>query len=273
MEENHEKLGRMVEHFNQKSSNAQKTLINKPAVDLDEYNRRLRGARVKEQRLLQKQRVERIQAAKNRWKELIDDRWKDAELSKIEDAEVSSKIQDLINRHRNPQGHHATSLVISGDLGKGKTYLGYIYAYELINEGILGPDNFYIETEGALAGISRSGFEKKDLMAGLKHPKNKFYFIDDVGRGGFANEYDRTEIWYDLINHIYVKKLTLVVTTNLILNPEAKESLRGWLGAAATDRLTHITPPSGKVVLLGDNMRKRKGEEWERNYVRRNATT
>lgn len=266
MSENVEKLEKMVKHFSERVQTP-KAASEPSSINLDEYNRKLRLARMREGELLARQREQRIQDAKIKWVEKIDDRWRDADISKIQDPEVASKIVDLINRHTKPQGYHATSLVISGDLGKGKTYLGYIYAYELIKAGVLGPNNFYIDTEGALAAISRSGFERKNLLAELKHPKNKFYFIDDVGRGGFANEYDRTEVWYDLINHIYTKKLTLVITTNLVLNPEIKESLRGWLGAAATDRLTHITPASGKIVLLGDNMRKKKGEEWESNYL------
>lgn len=237
------------------------------------YQQRLREEAEKNQVLVKAFRNEQIAQLEREWEARIEDRWRDAGLDKITDPEYSTPIKDRLERHATRSGLNRTSLVMSGQMGRGKTYLAYAYARELIRQGLMLPSQIFFDTERTLGLISNSGYKKADRMEALLNPHYRFFLIDDVGRGVFSSDSMRGEIWYELVNHIYTRRLTLVLTTNLLSKRDEgnKQTLAWWLGDAAIDRLRHMTGADGNIILKGDNMRNQLGEKWEEDHRKRSG--
>lgn len=220
--------------------------------------------------LAEKKERDKIQQNLREWEARIEVRWRDAALERLSDSDVVSAIEDRVKRFQQQDGLNSTSLMISGAYGKGKTYVAYAYAHELIRQGFLKPSQVFIGTERVLTGIATSGFKKPEMMSRLLHPHYKFYLIDDVGRGSYSNPAQRGEIWYELLNHVYVNRLTLVLTTNLVTTSrDGGNTVAGWVGAAAVDRLRHLVGKAGNVVMSGDDKRTQLGQTWESDYQKR----
>lgn len=142
------------------------------------------------------------------------------------------------------------------------TWLAYAYLNKLVKQGIMSPANLVASTETAVLGrIAAGGFKRAEMYEELRNPLKKVYFIDDVGQAYFSSDSMRTEVWYELIDHIYANDLTLIITTNKMLGAHAThESPKGkllstWLGEAAYDRLKHIMGPEGLIKPSGRNKR------------------
>lgn len=236
-------------------------------VDLEEYNRRLAEELASDKEIADAMRQRTINAFMEQWTRRVDPRWAEA---RSDDPKILDRINRLVTR----EGLHKTSLVCAGLYGVGKTWAAYAYAAQAIKAGALTPDQIVDVSEASIANIANAGFETEKRLKTLLHPRHKFFLIDDVGQAAFQNEEPRMAVWYEVINHIYSKQLTLVITTNLSLRPARDASgnlavdpvtqrqitqspLEIWLGPAAFDRLRHIVGGWNDGVLVpGDkNMR------------------
>lgn len=254
----------------------------------EEYQRRLIAENKRTQEMVKATTTQRVQASLDRWQEIVGPRFFGAGII-IEEE----KIAERVRLFQSGESHFNSSVVLSGDLGVGKTWRAYGYAEKLIRENILQQPNIVVGTEISILGsIASSGFRKPDKMAELMDDRHKFFLIDEVGRTKFPNVEARHEIWYELINYIYMNDLTLVISTNMSTTPftkpihqgeqegfatprgfkslaEAKEKklarlessneiltneIEEWLGKAAYDRLKHIVG-DGMIIPSGPNRR------------------
>lgn len=213
-----------------------------------------------------KLRESKAEANAKAWRESIEDRWRDAELASITDPNHRAALESRMQRHRERRGLNRTSFLLGGPMGRGKTYFGYAYIYEMIRQGFILPSQVFADSEPSLATISGLGFKKEERLQQLLSRRYSVYLIDDVGRGKFSSAFDRGELWYALMNHIYQNRLTLIMTTNLPINKREKDSISQWLGEAAVDRLRHIVGGEGVLAFQGANMRQQLGDAWEQSY-------
>lgn len=254
----------------------------------EEYQKRLLAENRRTQEMVKATTTLRVQASLDRWKEIVGPRFFGAGVL-IEEE----KIAERVRLFKSGETHFNSSVVLSGDLGVGKTWRAYGYAEKLIRENVLQQPNIVVGTEiSVLGSIASSGFRKPDKMAELMDERHKFFLIDEVGRTKFPNVEARHEIWYELINYIYMNDLTLVISTNMSTSPfekpihqgeqdgfstpknfrsltEAKEQKRAnldngstivtneieeWIGKPAYDRLKHIVG-DGMIIPTGPNRR------------------
>jgi DNA replication protein DnaC len=210
-----------------------------------EYQRRLLAEIELDSRDAVSRIQKRLDTNINIWRRKVGERFRDA-------ATDSPVILERIERLRRHDTHR-TSVVLSGNLGVGKTWLAYSYLNQLIKEDIMYPANIIASTEtSTLVPIATGGFKRSDLFVELKNPLHKVFFIDDVGQAHYSTETARHEVWYELIDHVYANDLTLILTTNKTFQDAtgklATSSLKKWLGEAAYDRMKYIMGPDGLVV-------------------------
>lgn len=244
-------------------------------VSREEYLRRLHEDHLLDSQLAEQSRQDNIQKNIDAWNQRIESRWRGALLENTRNSPESiAKVSDKINRWETGQGMNQLSMLLTGALGRGKTWTAYMYVTELIHRGILTEGQVYMSTESALAAIATSGFEKEKRFKEVLSPKYRFYFIDDIGRGAFGNsESARGEVWFELLNHVYNNQIAFVGTTNLSVFPprspaNAPSRLEGWIGKAAFERLRHMVGESGFIFFSEEtkNMRHEMGAEWEAKY-------
>lgn len=249
-------------------------------IPQEEYARRLRQDMLADRKLAEESRQANVERNIKDWYDRIEDRWRDASIDNPEmDPRIREKILDRVERWNSSEGRNQLSMLFTGLLGRGKTWSAYAYCFELIRRGILTSGQIFVSTERALAAVASSGFEKEKRLDSLLSPNYKLYMIDDIGRGAFTGtgESARGAIWFEILNHVYTRRLAFVGTTNLGVhevpdpaNPKKKapSRLEGWLGAASFERLGHMVGGSG-YVSFGEatrDMRKEKGQQWEQEY-------
>lgn len=240
----------------------------KPAgeqVSSQEYHDRLVESLNRDAYLALKQKEIRIASAVKAWKTKVGPRFAEATTD-------NPIIVDRVKRLTSGDGMHKTSLVMSGELGVGKTWLSYAFLNLAIEAGAVTAGQVIADTETAILGkISSSGFKRAELLEELFNPRYKIYFIDDVGQGYFSNEQGRREVWYELIDHVYTHDLTLIITTNKefkIVGGKVTGSpaLEQWIGGAAYDRLKHIVGSDGLIIPGNVNKRPSVYETRETKY-------
>jgi DNA replication protein DnaC len=178
------------------------------------------------------------------------------------------QVLERVERMRTKQGLHKTSILFHGDkFGRGKTWAAYSYLNSLVQMGIVLPGQVYYGTESfTLSPIANSGFERRLEMPTLTRASNKVFFIDDVGQAYFFKKEHREEVWYALVDHVYTRRLTLVLTTNLRFAETGKDSLGEWMGGRAFDRLRTLVGDDGAILLTGVNRRDAIYQENEQKY-------
>lgn len=227
-----------------------------------EYKKRLEKSLKQDSVIVHKQQERSIKQSLATWMDLVGPRFANAQSD-------SSVVVDRVERLYRNSGQHKTSLVLYGGMGTGKTWHAYGFINALLQNGIVTAAGIMHDTEtGSLGRISSSGFRRAELFDQLLNPKYRVYFIDDVGQGYFMNEQSRTEIWYELIDHVYTHNLTLILTTNK--NPMARRGdfngLEGWIGPRAFDRLTTLVGPDGFYEPSKINQREKVFEAQEEEY-------
>lgn len=226
----------------------------KEDVSPQEYVTRLERSLKRDNALVVKEKSRRIAKATEEWKSKVGKTFAEA-------TTEDPRILDRVNRLVTHEGNHKTSLCFYGELGVGKTWHSHAFINLAIAAGAVTPGQVWFGSETDVLGrISSSGFRRSELLEELLHPRYKIYFIDEVGLGYFSNEQSRTELWGNLIDHIYTHQLSLVITTNKTLTPN---SLGGWIGSRAFDRLKVIVGEDGAIVPGRINRRAAVLEEQE----------
>lgn len=232
--------------------------IPKGKVDSAEYLRRIEANRIKDLALLGNVNKRKADAAAKEWAKKVGPTFAHA---KTEIPQVAERVE----RHRTRQGLHKTSIIFHGNqYGRGKTWAAHAYIKSLVELGIILPGQVFFGTESAtLSRIANAGFNRSEEMFEMKRDSHKVFFIDDVGQGYFFKKEHREEVWYELIDHIYTKRLTLVLTTNLEFN---ENGLGAHIGGRAFDRLRTLVGDDGAIRLSGINKRDAIYQENEQNY-------
>lgn len=250
-----------------------------PRVSIAEYQRRLSEEIESDRKVAGDLRRQTINGFMEQWKQRVDPRWADASSS-------DPKILERVKRLSTHSGLHKTSLVCAGEYGVGKTWNAYAYAAEVLKEGALAPQQIVDISEVSIVNIASGGYEAEKRLERLLNPRHRFFIFDDVGQATFHTAEERMGVWYEIINHVYTKQLTLVLTTNLSLriprDPQGnfyrdretqqeitQSPLEIWLGPAAFDRLAHIVGgwKDGVLVPGQENMRDEVLRTREEEYL------
>ena len=242
----------------QATKNANAPVGVRQEVDDAEYVHRLQAAHKQDMSLLTETRERKIKKASTEWAKLVGPTFADAE------TQIPS-ILERVNRMQQKQGLHKTSIVLYGDkYGRGKTWNAYAYLNALVHTGVLLPGQIFFGTESStIARIAGAGFEKADALRDLKHPSHKAFYIDDVGLAYYFKKDHREEAWYELVDHVYTRRLTLILTTNLDFTPNG---LGSWIGGRSFDRLRTLVGEDGALMLNGVNRRDYVYQENEKQY-------
>jgi len=229
----------------------------KESVSPREFEERLKRSLKRDGQLLARETAKRIEKASTEWKQKVGRTFGEATTD-------DPRILERVARLKTKAGLHKTSVIFHGDLGVGKSWNSYGYINLAILAGAVTPGQIIADTETAILGkISSSGFKRAELLEELFNPRYKIYFIDDVGQGYFSNDQGRTEVWYELVDHVYTHQLTLIMTTNKKLTDM---SLGSWIGARAYDRLKALVGQDGAIVPGVVNRRAGVLEKAEQNY-------
>lgn len=254
-------------------ANAFRAVTKKPSVSPDEYARRLNAQIGFDASIASDLRKQRIDAARETWRNMVGKRFADA---KIDDPEIAEKVNIRVRRIVNNGPLHRNSMVLTGHLGVGKTWTGYAYASQLIAEGVLQPGEILLGTEiGLLTPLALATYDRTEKIQELLGPQHKFFFIDEVGRATFKSQELRHEIWYAIINHAYENHIPVVLTTNKSsktrpvrdakANKEYNNELEMWIGEAAYDRLKYMAHDG--VIVPGEiNKRPEVNDQLDGDY-------
>jgi len=231
----------------------------KEEVSPEEYAERLKNSLRKDATLLNTVREDTVEKSVKKWAEMVDKTFAEA-------TTEMPQIVDRVNRHVRRQGLHKTSIVLYGDqLGRGKTWQAYAYLNSIVAKGVATPGQIFYGTEGStMSAISNSGYERADRTNDLLRDSHRFFFIDDVGQGHYFKEQNRHDVWYALIDQVYTKQLTLVLTTNLAFN---EKELGAWIGFRAFDRLKSLVGEDGSIRITGVNRREEVLKNNEQKYL------
>lgn len=192
------------------------------------------------------------------WQNSIDPLWKHADIESADfRPHVRASIEQAVSRWVNPQSaKRQVSLLFQGEIGRGKTWAAYAYAFELIKRGILNPNQIQVVNETTLAAISKSGYELPKQMASLLNPQAQLFVFDDVGRGAYKDPNSQGSIWFEILDHAYSANRGVVITTNMVLG-----NLSAWITSAGYDRFKHMCGPNGLITISDDiDMRARQAQ-------------
>lgn len=229
----------------------------KEIVTPEEYQSRLARSVKKDLVIVRESKEERIVRSLKVWKEKVGPTFAGATTD-------NPVILDRVSRLQTRTGKHKTSLVLYGNLGTGKSWTAHAYINLAISAGAVTAGQIISDTETAVLGkISSGGYKRVDMLDQLFHDRNQIYFIDDVGQGYFSNEQGRTEVWFELIDHVYTHQLTLIMTTNKAFTDF---SLGRWIGARSFDRLKTLIGSDGLMEPGKVNRREGVLAEQEKRY-------
>jgi DNA replication protein DnaC len=247
------------------ASNRREDTNQKQSVSKEEYVRRLENARKKDSGALVGVREEKINKASREWAKIVGETFSPAK-------PTFPQVLERIERIKTKQGLHKTSIVFQGiEYGRGKTWNAYSYLNGLVQLGCVLPGQIYFGTESStMSRIASSGFERANEMRELKRDSHRIFFIDDVGQSYYFNRDQREAAWYELIDHIYTRNLTLVLTTNLTFTETGANSLGAWIGGRAFDRLRALVGNDGVLKMAGKNKRDDVFHENEARYHGKN---
>lgn len=214
---------------------------------------RRRQAKDKERSEIRRRRRLQTTIAENleRWRDSVSDRWKDADLKNI-DREQSKAILEQIDKNG------FVSFFFYGSTGIGKTYHAYAVIKEYIRRGKISPGQVCILNEGQLLDYVSTGFDGRNKLTEVLSDKNKFYFIDDIGRGGSAPEDKRNAMWDRVMDHLYANDVNFVMTSNFTM-----KGLSDNFSDAAFDRLM-LKTFGRRIEFTGDNYRHKLAREESR---------
>ena len=220
-----------------------------------EYSQRLARSLNRDKHIAEDVKQQRIEVSLKDWKRKVGATFAGA-------TTHEPIVLDRIARLSQNKGTHKTSLVLYGNMGTGKSWTAYGFINMAIAAGVATSGQIVNDTEtGVLGKITVSGYKKPELLEELLAERNKIFFIDDVGQGFFSDAQKRTEVWFELVDHIYTHQLTLLMTTNL-----APKQLETWIGPRAYDRLRTLVGNDGFFEPSKVNRRDSVLEKNEENF-------
>lgn len=237
--------------------------VKKAPMSMEEYARRLNAQINDAGQISEDKHNARINNELTLWHDRVGERFANA---KVDDDRRNRVIQDRVERIKEGRLLHRNSLLLIGNLGVGKTWMGHAYAEALIRNGLVQNSEICMGTEiSLLAPVADAGFNQQEKMEKLLSPSHKVYFIDEVGRASFRNTQARHHIWYALINHAYVHHIPIILTSNCstkpiktvdaLSNEQHGSELEAWIGDASLDRLRYMAGPDGVLIPSDTNMR------------------
>ena len=236
----------------------------KSPMSVEEYTRRLNAQLADVNRISEAKRKAHIEEQVREWHQRAGIRFANA---KVSDQRNQNIINSRVERIREGKLVHRNSLILIGELGVGKTWMGHAYIEALIREGLLQNNEVCMGTEiNLLAPVAEAGFNQPEEIKRLLNPIYKMYFIDEVGRAAIRNPANRHAIWYALVNHAYVNHIPIIMTTNCgtapveYVNPATNErsktsELEAWIGDASLDRLRYMAGDDGVIIPSSQNQR------------------
>lgn len=173
-----------------------------------------------------------------RWAELLPPRWASASLPEIEapNKEAAELIVAECGKSESP------SFWLAGPSDSGKTYMAYATIRRFIGMGWTSPGHVKILSEEALMGFAAGGFEGQNRFNELLKPHYTTYLIDGVGKRPTLTQKEQ-QLWEQLIDHIYSKSLTLIITSD-----KESDSFTALLSDSAETKLNHLV--DGKIIKL-----------------------
>lgn len=236
----------------------------KQPMSVEEYTRRLNSQLNDVNKISEAKRKARIEEQIQAWHLRVGERFANATVT---DARNRQIINSRVERIREGKFMHRNSLILIGDLGVGKTWMGHAYIEALIREGLLQNGEVCMGTEiSILAPVADAGFNQPEELKRLLNPGYKVYFIDEVGRAAIRNAANRHAVWYALVNHAYINHIPIILTTNCgtapmdYVNPTTNErsrtsELEAWIGDASLDRLRYMAGDDGVIIPSTENQR------------------
>lgn len=229
----------------------------KEFVDPDEYVARRDRMFRRDLSLIKGVRNDRIEKSSKEWQQKVGKTFANANVN-------TPQVYERVARIGDDYGRHKTSMLFHGTMGAGKSWHCYAYINMAIQLGKVTAGQIMMGTETDVLGkIAAGGYKRSDLLEELTNPRFQVYFIDDVGQGYFSREEGRTEVWYELIDHVYTHQLTLLLTTNLTIDDRG---LGRWVGKRGFDRLKNIIGNDGVIEPGKFNRREGVAEQNEESY-------
>lgn len=187
--------------------------------------------------LKSRSRGKRIEGELEAWGKNVPSRFKNADINDFNSEPSVARAIGMVVAENAPLG----SIILTGGGGRGKTYLAYAIARELIKTGQLRFDQFTYLSEDVFAAIYSSGFNKNERIKGLK--KSRLIIIDSVGVSDSSftvstqksvNEQSRFNAWFDIADWAYSggNHNRLIVTSGL-----GMKDLEKHVGSPAFARL------------------------------------
>lgn len=177
------------------------------------------------------------------WRESVGHRWKDADLRDINTAQSDRILRTLDTRKQ------MCSFFFYGKTGIGKTYHAYALAKEFIRRGFISPAQVMFLRESTMLTYLKTGFEGDKNLNRVMSDRYKFYFFDDVGRGGNATQDQRNALWDTVMDNMYSRDVNFVMTSNFTIS-----GLRDNFSEATIDRLM-LETHRRRIEFEGDNYR------------------
>lgn len=220
-------------------------------TDYEAFRRRQQKDREVSEKRRRQRMHEVIGRNLEKWRQSVSARWKDADLKEIEREQSRAILKQIDEKG-------FVSFFFYGDTGIGKTYHAYAVIKEYIRRGKISPAQVVVLNEGQLLDYVSTGFEGRNKLSEVLSDKYKFYFIDDIGRGGSAPEDKRNAMWDRVMDHLYANDVNFVMTSNFTL-----KGLADNFSDAAFDRLM-LKTMERRIEFTGGNYRHKLAKEERR---------
>lgn len=254
-----------INNFDDYVNNALDWREGKPPVnhnETDYHAFKVRQQRDRERSAIRHKRQRRTTIENNliKWENSVSDRWKHADLETA-DGEHRKKVLEEIERSG------FSSFYFFGETGIGKTFHAYALIKEYIRRGHISPSQVVKASEGQILDYVNTGYEGRNKLSKLLGENYRFYFFDDVGRGGIGTQDKRNAMWDRVIDHIYSSDAEFVMTSNFKL-----QALEDNFSEATFDRM-FLTTNRRRIEFAGDNYRHKLAKQEIVGGKRRNQSS
>ena len=144
------------------------------------------------------------------------------------------------------------SLVLRGKSGRGKTHLAIAIAYKAIQNGF---DAYFVTAASLIDDLSRASDEKRLEAALPTYTHPAVLVVDELGYLTYSN--DAANVLYHVVNNRYLKRRSMVFTTNKPLDAWGAVLHDDDLATAILDRVLErgrtlvLDGPSHRTMHLG----------------------